>query len=165
MSRRPEELEGEGAGRSHYVCFACRKCSRPAGDEGEANPGREFACPDCQRPMSRLGWYFQAPPRRAARHWLKIELLHAFGERFEESWVSRGRRGAIDTLRAALDYLIREKGISEDEVRGRLEELRRSHGPTADEPEASESKGGRRHARSTRGTARAIRTRPRRASR
>jgi hypothetical protein len=33
--------------------------------------------------MGKLGNYFKAPPQRATRQWIKVELLYRYGIRFD----------------------------------------------------------------------------------
>jgi hypothetical protein len=89
----------------HFACFGCRKAFKQRGSSNwdPDVPQRPFPCPGCKRPMTRLGRYFKAPPQRAARQWLKVELLYHYGERFES-----GRLGLGDkcrTLAATVAHL------------------------------------------------------------
>jgi hypothetical protein len=74
--------------------------------------------------MARLGRYFKAPPQRAIRQWLKVELLYQYGERFESGNLGLGIR--CRTLASTVAYLA-ESGCPESEVRGLLERIRTSH--------------------------------------
>lgn len=50
--------------------------------------------------MTRLGRHFKPPRQRARREWLKVELLHHYGERFEASWLKLDQRcsNLVNTL-------------------------------------------------------------------
>jgi hypothetical protein len=65
----------------HFACFDCRKAFKQRGSSNwdPEVPQRSFLCPECKRPMTRLGRYFKAPPQRAKRQWLKVELLYHYG--------------------------------------------------------------------------------------
>lgn len=71
--------------------------------------------------MTRMGKYFKAPPKREVKQWFKIELLYAYGERFDSSNTNISRRS--DTLPATIDYLV-ESGHDESDVRTQLESIR-----------------------------------------
>ena len=107
----------------HFACFDCRKAFK---QQGSSNwnlkvPQRPFPCPDCKRPMVRLGRYFKAPPQRATRQWLKVELLHRYGERFESGYSGLGSK--CRTLPDAVAYLAgRDRSMTE--VRAALEGIR-----------------------------------------
>ena len=75
--------------------------------------------------MVRLGRYFKAPPRRAGKQWLKVELLYAFGERFVSGY--SGLDKACATLAMTIAYLT-ANGHDESAVRGRLEQIRALRG-------------------------------------
>jgi hypothetical protein len=69
----------------HFACFACRKAfKQPGSTNWDSNvPERPFPCPDCKKPMVRLGRYFKAPRRLAVKAWLEVERLFQSGERFD----------------------------------------------------------------------------------
>jgi hypothetical protein len=71
--------------RVHFACFVCRKTFKQRGSSNwdREVPERPFPCPECQRPMARMGRHFKAPPRRAARAWAKVEAAYLGGERFD----------------------------------------------------------------------------------
>ena len=73
-------------------------------------------------PMNRMGKYFKAPPKRNFKQWLKIELLYAFGERFDSLWTNISR--ICDTLPSTVLYLV-DAGNDESEVHARLDSIRR----------------------------------------
>jgi hypothetical protein len=69
-----------------------------------------------------MGKYFKAPPLRAVRQWLKVELLYCLGERFYSS--NSGLNRTCGTLRSTVDYLI-DIGNSAEDVRAQLDRLKR----------------------------------------
>ena len=106
----------------HFACFACRKSFK---QRGSSNwdldvPQRPFPCPECKQCMVRLGRYFKAPPNRATRQWLKVELLHHYGERFVSGNLRLGSE--CRTLPATVAYL--SASHKEGEVRSMLETIR-----------------------------------------
>jgi hypothetical protein len=107
----------------HFACFDCRKAFKQRGSSNwdPEVPPRPFPCPECERPMVRLGRYFKAPPRRATRQWLKVELLHHYGERFESGYLGLGRK--CRTLPDAVMYLA-GPGRAASDVRAALEGIR-----------------------------------------
>ncbi|HET6324773.1 MAG TPA: hypothetical protein VFG04_08740 [Planctomycetaceae bacterium] len=72
-----------------------------------------------------MGKYFKAPPSRATRQWLKVELLYCFGERFYLS--NSGLSRTCRTLRSAIEHLT-ELGHSSAEIRDQLDRLKRLRG-------------------------------------
>jgi hypothetical protein len=108
----------------HFVCFDCRKAFKQPGSSGcdPEIPKRPFDCPNCKQPMTSLGRYFKAPPQRAIRQWLKVELLYAYGVHFSAHNTSLDKK--CDTLTTTIRYLI-ESGHEESEVRWRLEQIRK----------------------------------------
>lgn len=112
-----------GLNSVHHACFRCRKSFKQPGSShwDPAVPVRPFSCPDCKRPMVRMGKYFKAPARRALKQWLKVELLHSYGERFEASETPVGVN-CVD-LRSAMEFLVRS-GHPVGDVRGRVARLR-----------------------------------------
>lgn len=71
--------------------------------------------------MTRLGRYFKAPPQRAARQWLKVELLYQFGEQFWDGNSGLGKK--CDTLSSTIRYLI-DCGHDKSDIRKRLQGIR-----------------------------------------
>ena len=71
----------------HFVCFDCRKSFKQHGSSysDRATEERPYPCPNRKRAMVKLGKYFKAPPQRATRQWLKVELLYRYGIRFNSS--------------------------------------------------------------------------------
>src|SRR5262249_37724894 len=110
----------------HFACFDCRKAFKQRGSSNwdPAVPLRPFPCPNCKKPMTRLGRYFKTPPQRAVREWLKIELLYHYGERFEREEYDRG--GRFRNLASTLRNLT-SPGNPANQVRERLEQIRVSH--------------------------------------
>ena len=109
----------------HFACFDCRKAFKQRGSSNwdHTLPHRPFPCPECKQPMVRLGRYFKAPPQRADKQWLKVELLHHYGERFESGYLGLGSK--CRTLPATVTYL---SGLArpEAEVRAVLKTMRAS---------------------------------------
>jgi hypothetical protein len=107
----------------HFACFGCRKAFKQSGSSNwDPNiPQRPFACPDCRRPMARMGRYFKAPPRRAIAQWLKVELLYDYGERFESDGSDLGTK--CRTLAATVRYLV-DQDYAESDVRESLLRIR-----------------------------------------
>jgi len=73
--------------------------------------------------MVRLDRHFKAPPQRATRQWLKVELLVAFGEDFFSSHSLLDKHCA--TLADTVSYLVKS-GYDKKVVLGRLEQIRKS---------------------------------------
>jgi len=106
-----------------FACFDCRKAFKQRGSSNwhPDVPRRPFPCPVCKQPMIRLGRYFKAPPQRAARQWVKVELLYCFGERFESGQLGLGAK--CRTLSGTIAYLM-GSGSADAEVRACLERIR-----------------------------------------
>jgi hypothetical protein len=121
VKRKPKRIT---TNTLHFVCFACRKAFKQPGSSGwdQAIPDRPFDCPNCKQPMTSLGRYFKAPPQRAARQWLKVELLHRFGITFASGDSSLETK--CDTLTSAIRYLI-DSGHAESDVRWCLEQIQK----------------------------------------
>lgn len=110
----------------HFVCFDCRKSFKQLGSSNWSTdvPRRDFPCPNCKQPMLQLERHFKAPPQRARLQWLKVELLHAFGETFFSSHSKLDRHCA--TLAGTVAYLV-ERGHAREAVLDRLALIRESH--------------------------------------
>lgn len=123
MARTPREPSPTDT--VHFACFACRKAFKQRGSSNwdPDVPQRPFPCPECKQPMQRFGRYFQPPPQRAARQWLKVELLFHFGERFESGTLALGNR--CRTLHDTVAYLTGPTR-PEAEVRAALERIRKT---------------------------------------
>jgi hypothetical protein len=95
-----------GTNEVHFACFSCRKSFKQRGSSNWDThvPRRPFPCPECKQPMVRLGRYFKAPPQRATRQWIKVELLHHFGEQFHAG--NSGLWNTCRTLPATVTYLV-----------------------------------------------------------
>jgi hypothetical protein len=110
----------------HFACFECRHSFKQLGSSNwspDVLP-RAFPCPNCKKPMVQLQRHFKAPPRRARKQWLKVELLYSFGERFVHSDSRLGQK--CPTMASTVAYLI-EQGNAKDVVLDRLEQIRKSH--------------------------------------
>jgi hypothetical protein len=70
--------------------------------------------------MVKLGNYFKAPPQRATRQWLKVELLYRYGIRFD----SRNLRTKEDwrTLASTVRSLSSNRSL--EYVRKQLNQIR-----------------------------------------
>ncbi len=99
----------------HFACFHCRKAFKQPGSSNwnRAIPERPFPCPVCKRQMMSLGRYYKAPPHRAERQWLKVELLCSYGERFHSG--NSGLTAKCRTLAMTVAYLS-ESGHSAAEI-------------------------------------------------
>lgn len=126
----------------HFACFDCRKAFKQPGSSNwdPEVPARPFPCPECKQPMARLGRYFKAPPQRASRQWLKVELLHYYGEQFESGYLGLGRK--CRTLPDTIAYLA-GPGRPASEVRAVLEGIRVSRARAARQGEPAAAYGGR----------------------
>jgi hypothetical protein len=82
---RPGSGVPSATNKVHFACFVCRKTFKQQGSSNwDSNvPERPFPCPECKRPMARMGRYFKAPPRRATKAWAAIESSYRSGERFD----------------------------------------------------------------------------------
>ena len=69
----------------HFACFECRKSFKQQGSSNWDSevPIRPFECPNCKKPMVRLGRYFKAPRQRAIKAWRDVERLYVEGMRFD----------------------------------------------------------------------------------
>ncbi len=119
----PHMTQSHPANKVHFACFDCRSCFKQP-NSSNWNPDverRSQVCPKCKSEMVRLGRYFKAPSKRAIRQWLKVELLHEFGERFCSG--NSGLDRSCSSLSATISYLI-ECGHDESEVLARLQRIR-----------------------------------------
>ena len=118
-----KETEAHPTNTVHFACFDCRVAfKQPESSNWDHRVAeRPFDCPNCKQPMVRLGRYFRAPPKRAIRQWLKVELLYQYGERFVSGNSKLGAK--CDTLAATLAYLC-DCGHDASEVRARLKHIR-----------------------------------------
>jgi hypothetical protein len=69
----------------HFACFGCRKSFKQQGSSNwdDLIPKRPFPCPNCKKPMVRLGKHFKAPRTNAIRAWREVVRLYQTGERFD----------------------------------------------------------------------------------
>ena len=83
--KRPGSGISSATNKVHFACFFCRKTFKQLGSSTwDSNvPERPFPCPDCQRPMARMGRNFKAPPRRSVKDWERVEAAYLGGERFD----------------------------------------------------------------------------------
>ncbi len=131
--QRKQTVKQVGSHRTntvHFACFACRVAfKQPDSSNWNARvAARPFDCPNCKRSMVRLGRYFKAPPRRAVRQWLKVELLFRFGERFE---CANSRLDTkCDTLPFTVSYLV-DAGHESSHIRSALRSIRDARRPQA----------------------------------
>jgi hypothetical protein len=130
MQRKPPvtEIEGHPTNTVHFACFDCRAAfKQPNSSNWDTRVAeRPFDCPNCKQPMVRLGRYFKAPPKRAIRQWIKVELLFQYGGRF----VSGNSRldTKCDTIPSTVAYLC-DCGHDASEVRDRLKCIRDARRP------------------------------------
>ena len=84
-ARRSSAGVPKATNKVRFACFACRKAFKQVGSStwDDAVPRRAFPCPECKRPMARMGQYFKAPPQRARRAWAEVEVRYLAGERFD----------------------------------------------------------------------------------
>ena len=84
-SEKPKRGVPHATNKVHFACFACRKSFKQMGSSNWDHevPQRPFPCPECKRPMVRLGRYFKAPRKHAVRKWREVEALYAAGARFD----------------------------------------------------------------------------------
>lgn len=108
----------------HRACFDCRHAFKQRGSSywDPDVPARPYPCPVCGKPMARLGRHFKAPSKREREQWLKVELLHHFGEGFSSSCSGLGT--TCRTLAMAVHYLSARRDSRE--VRAVLDEIRKS---------------------------------------
>jgi hypothetical protein len=125
MTKQRNERITPTNNKVHFACFDCRKAFKQQGSSNWDSriPERPFPCPNCKRPMARLGRYFKVPQQRATRQWLKVELLYHFGQRFESSNLrTKEEWRTLGSVVAALS-----RAGSAAEVREQLTRIRNSH--------------------------------------
>lgn len=109
--------------KQHFACFACRKAFKQPGSETSGvEAERPFPCPQCGEPMAVVGRDFQAPPQRAEKQWLLVEVLHSFGVIFEPGTTMP--RTMPKSSREVEDFLTAQ-GYDVEVVRKRTDALRR----------------------------------------
>jgi len=130
MQRKPkaEQIAGHPTNTVHFACFECRAAfKQPNSSNWDTRVAeRPFDCPNCKEPMVRLGRYFKAPPKRAIRQWIKVELLYQYGERFVSGNSQLGTK--CDTLTATVAYLC-DCGHDASEVRAKVKCIREARRP------------------------------------
>ena len=62
---------------THWACFDCRKSF--AKEESET-PRK---CPECAKPMTDMGAYFEPPRRLSIKRWAVVKVLTDYGYRFQ----------------------------------------------------------------------------------
>ena len=71
---------------THWACFDCRKsfAKEPVGREGSPRK-----CPECSKPMTDMGAYFEPPRKLNKKRWEVMKVLADYGFRFntKESFV------------------------------------------------------------------------------
>jgi hypothetical protein len=124
--RSPTKPQTTATNTVHYACFSCRKAFKQRGSSNwdHSVPIRPFPCPECKRPMARMGKYFQVPPQRAFAQWEKVELLYHYGEDFEASGKNLSMK--CRTLASTIDYLTTPHRTA-DVIRKELKRIRRAH--------------------------------------
>lgn len=73
---------------THWACFDCRKSF--AKEESET-PRK---CPECARPMTDMGAYFEPPRKLSAKRWAVMKVLADYGYKFQ----SEGSKAYIKTF-------------------------------------------------------------------
>jgi len=61
---------------THWACFDCRKSFAK---EENATPRK---CPECAKPMTDMGAYFEPPRKLNKKHWAVMKVLADYGYRF-----------------------------------------------------------------------------------
>ncbi len=64
---------------THWACFDCRKsfAKEPVGKEGTPRK-----CPECAKPMTDVGAYFEPPRKLNVKRWAVMKVLADSGYRF-----------------------------------------------------------------------------------
>ncbi len=62
---------------THWACLDCRKSF--AKEESET-PRK---CPECAKPMTDMGAYFEPPRRLSIKRWAVVKVLADYGYRFQ----------------------------------------------------------------------------------
>ncbi len=61
---------------THWACFDCRKSfAKDASDVPRK-------CPECAKPMTDMGAYFEPPRRLSEKRWAVMKVLADYGYRF-----------------------------------------------------------------------------------
>ncbi len=61
---------------THWACFDCRKSFAK---DASATPRK---CPECSKPMTDMGAYFEPPRRLSEKRWRVVKILADYGYRF-----------------------------------------------------------------------------------
>ena len=132
-----KQIEGHPKNTVHFACFDCRVAfKQPDSSNWDTHVAeRPFDCPNCKQPMVRLGRYFKAPPRRATRQWLKVELLFKYGERFFSGNSRLGTK--CDTLASTVAYLV-DSGHEASDIRTALKCIRDARRPQTNTHQATQ---------------------------
>ena len=62
---------------THWVCLDCRKSFHKKPSD------LAWKCPDCAKPMTDMGIYFEPPKRQALKKWQIIRLLAERNYKFQ----------------------------------------------------------------------------------
>jgi len=86
---------------THWACFDCRKSFHKRPSE------TAWKCPDCTKPMTDMGIYFEPPVRKALKKWKVLRVLGENGYKFQ----TEASRFYIE------EYILIEKNPSPEWVR------------------------------------------------
>ena len=71
---------------THWTCFDCRKsfAKEPVGRDGKPRK-----CPECAKPMTDMGAYFEPPRKLNKKRWSVMKVLADYGYKFntKESFI------------------------------------------------------------------------------
>lgn len=62
---------------THWACFDCRKSFAK-----DANASAPRKCPECARPMTDMGAYFEPPRKLSKKRWEVMKILADYGYKF-----------------------------------------------------------------------------------
>ncbi|MET0308776.1 MAG: hypothetical protein ABW023_08725 [Sphingomonas sp.] len=83
-----------------HACFDCRKSwKRPDADD--------HVCPECRKPLARMGRSFRAPRKASDDQWEKVRILWKAGFRFWSYRSCRDAESLPDELRDVEDFIRR----------------------------------------------------------
>ena len=102
--------------KHHYACFSCRKMFRQPERSEMARPvprdeTRVVPCPQCDQPMTNMGWDFKAPRQSDIKQWQKVRELAANGI-FFSSCGCNGPGPRPATLKEVKPFLAEHKRLS-----------------------------------------------------
>ncbi len=65
---------------THWACFDCRKsfAKEPVGRDGTPRK-----CPECAKPMTDMGAYFEPPRKLNKKRWAVMKILADYGYKFQ----------------------------------------------------------------------------------